>query len=53
MAFHGILGFVLASTLVIIPTEYVPGEPLLSMLCCVGGFLLAFLLARLDKKIQK
>ena len=53
VAFHGILGFVLASTLVIIPTEYVPGEPLLSMLCCVGGFLLAFLLARLDKKIQK
>lgn len=52
VAFHGILGFVLASTLVIIPTEYVPGEPLLSMFCCVGGFLLAFLLARLDKKIQ-
>ena len=53
VAFHGILGFVLASTLVIIPTEYVPGEPLLSLLCCVGGFLLAFLLARLDKNIQK
>ena len=53
VAFHGILGFVLASTLVIIPTEYAPGEPLLSVLCCVGGFLLAFLLARLDKKIQK
>ena len=52
VAFHGILGFVLASTLVIIPTEYGPGEPLLSALCCVGGFLLAFLLARLDKKIQ-
>ena len=53
VAFHGILGFVLASTLVIIPTEYAPGEPLLSVLCCVGGFLLAFLLARPDKKIQK
>ena len=52
VAFHGILGFVLASTLVIIPTEYASGEPLLSALCCVGGFLLAFLLARLDKKIQ-
>ena len=52
VAFHGILGFVLASTLVIIPAEYGPGEPLLSALCCVGGFLLAFLLARLDKKIQ-
>ncbi len=52
VAFHGILGFVLASTLVIIPTEYAPGEVLLSVLCCGGGFLLAFLLARLDKKIQ-
>ena len=52
VAFHSILGFVLASTLVIIPTEYASGEPLLSALCCVGGFLLAFLLARLDKKIQ-
>ena len=53
VAFHGILGFVLASTLVIIPTEYAPGEVMLSVLCCGGGFLLAFLLARLDKKIQK
>lgn len=53
VAFHGILGIVLASTLVIIPTEYAAGEPLLSLMCCVGGFLLAFLLARLDKKIQK
>lgn len=52
VAFHSILGFVLASTLVIIPAEYASGEPLLSALCCVGGFLLAFLLARLDKKIQ-
>lgn len=52
VAFHGILGFVLASTLVIIPTEYASGEVLLSVLCCVGGFLLAFLLARLDEKIQ-
>ena len=53
VAFHGILGFVLASTLVIVPMEYGPGEVLLSVLCCAGGFLLAFLLARLDKKIQK
>ena len=53
VAFHGILGCVWASTLVIMPAEYAPGEPLLSVLCCVGGFLLAFLLARLDKKIQK
>lgn len=50
-AFHGILGIVLASTLVIIPTDYAgPGEIALSVLCCIGGFLLAFLLARLDQK---
>jgi len=50
-AFHGILGIVLASTLVIIPVDYAgPGEIVLSVLCCIGGFLLAFLLARLDQK---
>lgn len=50
-AFHGILGIVLASTLVIIPTDYAGlGEITLSALCCVGGFLLAFLLARLEQK---
>ena len=48
VAFHGILGIVLASTLVIIPTEYTAGEIPLSILCCGGGFLLAYLLARLD-----
>lgn len=53
VAFHGILGFVLASTLVIIPAEYASGEVLLSVLSCVGGFLLAFLLDRLDQKIEK
>ncbi len=54
VAFHGILGIVLASTLVIIPMEYTgAGEMALSALCCVGGFLLAFFLARLDKRIQK
>ena len=53
VAFHGILGFVIASTLVIIPTEYTgAGEMALSALCCVGGFLQAFFLARLDKRIQ-
>lgn len=52
-AFHGILGIVLASTLVIIPTDYAGfGEIALSVLCCVGGFLLAFLLARLDERNQ-
>ena len=50
-AFHGILGIVLASTLVIIPADYAgTGEIALSVLCCIGGFLLAFLLARLDQK---
>ena len=54
VAFHGILGFVIASTLVIIPTEYTgAGEMALSASCCVGGFLLAFFLARLDKRIQR
>lgn len=49
-AFHGILGIVLASTLVIIPTDYAGfGEAALSLLCYVSGCLLAFLLARLDQ----
>ncbi|MEG1987705.1 MAG: DUF368 domain-containing protein [Oscillibacter sp.] len=53
VAFHGILGIVLASTLVIIPTAYTGlGEVLLSAACCGGGFLLAFGLARLDRGIQ-
>ena len=53
VAFHGILGIVLASTLVIIPNKYAgPGEIILSILCCIGGFLLAFLLARLDRKTK-
>ena len=53
IASHGIFGIVLASTLVIIPTDYAGwGEILLSVVCCVGGFLLAFFMARLDRKIQ-
>jgi len=51
VAFHGILGIVLASTVVIIPTQYAQGEALWSALCCAGGFLLAFLLAKLDTKV--
>ena len=51
VAFHGIFGVVLASTLAIVPTAYGgPGEIALSALCCAGGFLLAFLLARLDRR---
>ena len=54
VVFHGILGIVLASTLAIIPTTYRSGgEVLLSGLCCVGGFLLASFLAKLDRRIQK
>ncbi len=48
VAFHGIVGIVLASTLVIIPVSYGNfGEIVLSALCCGGGFALALLLARL------
>ena len=52
-AFHGILGIVMASTLVIIPTSYSgPWEMALSALCCVGGAVLAFGLDRLDRRIR-
>lgn len=51
VAFHGILGIVLASTFVIIPTEYTgAGEMALCALAAVGGALLALLLARLEEK---
>lgn len=53
VTYHGILGIVAASTLVIIPTVYSGvGEILLSALCCVGGFLLAFGMARLDRRVK-
>ena len=54
VAFHGILGMVLASTAAIVPTVYLgAGEAALSALCCVGGFALAFFLERLDRRSQK
>ena len=54
IAFHGIFGIVLASTLVIIPTSYVGAwEIVLSEVCCIGGFLLAYFMARLDRRIQE
>ena len=54
IAFHGIFGIVLASTLVIIPTSYVGAwEIVLSAVCCLGGFLLAYFMARLDRRIQE
>lgn len=54
IAFHGIFGIVLASTLVIIPTSYVGAwEIVLSAVCCIGSFLLAYFMARLDRRIQE
>ena len=54
IAFHGIFGIVLASTLVIIPSSYVGAwEIVLSAVCCIGGFLLAYFMARLDRRIQE
>ena len=54
IAFHGIFGIVLASTLVIIPTSYVGAwEIVLSAVCCIGGFLLSYFMARLDRRIQE
>ena len=54
IAFHGIFGIVLASTVVIIPTSYVGAwEIVLSAVCCIGGFLLAYFMARLDRRIQE
>lgn len=50
-AFHGILGFVAASTLVIVPMAYTGwGEMALSAVLCAAGFALAYFLARLDKR---
>jgi Predicted membrane protein len=54
LAFHGILGIVAASTLVIVPTAYSgTWEAVLSGIFCVAGFLLAYFLSRLDRKIQE
>ena len=54
IAFHGIFGIVLASTLVILPTSSVGAwEIVLSAVCCIGGFLLAYFMARLDRRIQE
>ncbi len=53
LAFHGILGVVLASTLVIVPVSYEGfAEIWLSAVCCMGGFGIACLMDRLDDRIQ-
>ncbi|MPM97417.1 hypothetical protein SDC9_144590 [bioreactor metagenome] len=53
VAFHGILGVVIASTMVIFPVEYAgAGEVVLSVICAAVGFLLAFFLSGLDRRTQ-
>lgn len=54
VAYHGILGIVLASTLVIVPTVYTGwGEVALSALCCAGGYYLASFLDKLDRRTRE
>ncbi len=54
VAYHGILGIVLASTLVIVPTAYTGwGEVVLSALCCAGGYALASFLDKLDRRSRQ
>lgn len=51
VAFHGILGIVMASTLVIVPLSYTGfGEMLLSAIFAAAGAALAFFLDRLDQR---
>ncbi len=50
ISFHGVLGIVLASTLLIIPTTYTGlGELLLCALSAIGGFAIAWMMVRLDR----
>ena len=54
VTFHGILGIVAASTLVIVPIRYDSvGEAMASLLCCAAGFLLAFFLEKLDRALPR
>lgn len=54
VAFHGILGIVLASTLVIIPMSYTgAGEITLSAVFAVCGALLALFLDKLDERSKR
>ena len=54
MAFHGILGIVVASTLVILPLSYTGvGEMLLSALFALAGAVLAYFLDRLDRRSRE
>ena len=54
VTFHGILGIVAASTLVIVPIRYDSvGEAVASLLCCAAVFLLAFFLEKLDRALPR
>lgn len=54
LAMHGIIGAVMASTLIIIPLSYNSvGEIMLSGICCVGGFLLARWMDRMDSRLER
>ena len=54
IVFHGIMGIVAASTLVILPVRYSGwGEALMSAVCGIVGFGLAFFLERLDRKLPR
>lgn len=54
LAYHAVLGVVLASTLVLVPTEYSGiGEVLLSVLCCAAGFAVAFYMERIGMVEKK
>jgi putative membrane protein len=53
VAYHMVLGFVLASTVVIIPTQYGSLiEIILCAVCFVAGFAAAWLMDRVGKRIQ-
>ncbi len=50
-AFHAVVGVVVASTLAVVPLQYDDaGQILLSLLCFAVGFVIAWLLAKLDRR---
>ena len=54
VVFHGILGIVAASTLVIVPVHYGSwGEGLASAICCAAGFGVAYFLETLDRSLPR
>ena len=54
VVFHGILGIVAASTLVIVPVRYGSwGEGLASAICCAAGFGVAYFLEKLDRSLPR